>query len=113
MADCAQECKDCEGLGEWACYGKAYFCKTCDGTGEIERTGPYRLADGTWSDGVNREKRIYDRDPAIGRVDVRKSRAGEVWLTTTDDEVDHFSTWHEAYDHADRMARTNQGENNE
>ena len=59
-----QECKDCEGDGfaPNACDD----CPTCKGTGRINRTGPYRLANGEWSDGVNRSGRIdnYDRGKA-------------------------------------------------
>lgn len=123
-----QECKDCEGLGEWACYGKAYFCKTCDGTGEIDRTGPYRLADGTWSDGVDRTRRLSSSEfgeenpqrlgifrPSF--IDEEWIARGDVWAIVRGiKSVEWFATHAEAIAYANKlacMARTNQGENNE
>lgn len=110
MTDCAQECKDCEGLGEWACYGKAYFCKTCDGTGEIERTGPYRLADGIWSDGVDRVECIKLRRPPNKRWQVYQCATG-YWEAYAEsdgrqlDEIESFPTHAEAIAYADKLSR--------
>ena len=81
------------------------------------RTGPYRLTDGTWSDGVDRSVPLYGsdynlrnpkrlavtlaRDAGQWRAAIKRSRKGK-----------RFDTHAEAIAYADRMARTNQGENN-
>ena len=86
-------------------------CPACD----LKRTGPYRLADGAWSDGVGREYEIaayrfgvlnptrmsVNFDDGEGVFAVWKGR----------DPVREFPTHAEAIAYADRMARTNQGEN--
>lgn len=57
MGEDAQECKDCNGKGYFDRnhLGKTpTSCQTCEGDGYKYCTGPYRLADGTWSDGVER-----------------------------------------------------------
>lgn len=84
-------------------------CALCRGTGVI-RTGPYRLADGTWSDGVDRSKRI-DTRKVSARLEVSIGKyASHVWHEAY--QTKEFDTWAEAIAYADRMARTNQGENN-
>jgi len=82
-------------------------CQTCEY--DHWRTGPYRLADGTWSDGVKRShpmgaalRRV--RNPK--RVRVWKSRKGEGWTAFTVGGVDHFNTHAEAIAYADKQART-------
>ena len=55
-----QVCKDCDGTGSGFIAGgccdehASAPCPTCKGAGRINRTGPYRLANGTWSDEVDR-----------------------------------------------------------
>ena len=58
-----QECRDCGGTGD---DRMDFNCPTCDGAGRINRTGPYRLGSGEWSDGVDRSGRIdnYNRGKA-------------------------------------------------
>ena len=93
-------------------------CPVCD----LDRTGPYRLADGTWSDGVDRTKRIADQhsgDECVSRMYVWQFHSAYydkiMWAVArsepyTDQDFHKFA---EAIAYADRMARTNQGENNE
>lgn len=127
----SQECKDCDGSGEvWGVdfdgsrkYSSYLNCLTCDATGTIHRTGPYRLADGTWSDGVDRTHRINERkfgeaNPQRIRLVCQRTLVG-VWkpeampfqgeIPISWDDFTHA----EAIAYADRMARTNQGETNE
>lgn len=101
-----QTCKDCDGQGMWLVdMGDAVDgCRTCDGTGTIHRTGPYRLADGTWSDGVDRSKRIDTRTvSARFEVTVGKYKS-HVWHEAY--ETVEFDTWAEAIRYADHHART-------
>lgn len=114
-----QTCKDCDGSGEvWGInfdgahkYAAYLNCDTCDSTGRINRTGPYRLADGTWSDGVKRTARIEMR--AFG--DANPDRVRVLVCPTCFDKpgatVLHrgsvekcFPTHAEAIAYADRMA---------
>lgn len=84
------------------------LCPTCDGTGAILRTGPYRLADGTWSDGVDRRLRLTDRG-APGRWEVWQDSWGDwiAWLNTDGNiESFEFPTHAEAIAYADNLART-------
>jgi len=110
-----QECKECYGEGQWVGYGKAHFCPTCDGDGYINRTGPYRLANGSWSDGVDRSLELARRDTARNRWEVWQDAWGQ-WMAyrydgkAADYEFAEFPTHAEAIEYADRMARTNQGE---
>lgn len=109
-----QICKDCAGRGWiagplYALEG-SYKCPTCDGTGTKHRTGPYRLADGTWSDGVDRSvslRRRSIRGANGGRIAVWKSRFG-VWgvKITTEEPSTIKLTFQEAVAYADRHART-------
>lgn len=110
-----QTCKDCAGRGWiagplYAMEG-SYKCPTCDGTGTINRTGPYRLADGTWSDGVDRHIEIHDRIPPQNRWQVCKLESG-YWEAYAEsdgqqlDEIDAFDTHAEAIRYADHHART-------
>lgn len=128
MAD--QICKDCDGDGEgplFESFGyESYItnCPTCNGAGRINRTGPYRLVDGTWSDRV-------DRTYMIPSHQFSKTNPDRVYVHTTYDRETLgkwqplFDVWQgdamlecelsfdEAIAYADRMARTNQGENND
>lgn len=91
-------------------------CTLCRGTGVI-RTGPYRLADGTWSDGVDRDEPLSVWTRPNGRWQVYQCESG-YWEAYAEsdgqqlDEIDSFASHAEAIAYADRMARTNQGENN-
>lgn len=128
---CEQTCADCRGVGYQLVgftgtmprFGDS-VCPTCDGTGEVHRTGPYRLSSGEWSDGV-------DRTHAIPSHDFSKANPDRVYVHATWERqaaghwFPEFDVWQggtciedglpfaEAVAYADRMARTNQGENNE
>lgn len=116
------ECKPCHGGGKlYGAFGDSWDCIPCHGTGQ-NRTGPYRLADGTWSDGV-------DRTYTIPSHRFSKENPDRVYVHTTYDRETLgkwqplFDVWQgdamlecemsfdEAIAYADRMARTNQGEN--
>ena len=86
-------------------------CALCRGTGVI-RTGPYRLADGTWSDGVNRSVSIR-RQPIRDRIKVSLSPWSGEWQVHNKlpRSTGRFSTWEAAVTYADHLSRTNQGEN--
>ena len=88
------------------------------------RKPPTRLADGTWSDGVDRSKRIWSTYFAMtnnGRWHVYKGFAdfftGHEWRVYSDRGfLSYHKTHAEAIAYVDkhpRMARTNQGDNNE
>lgn len=113
------KCKTCAGTGKDFTQlkgGTADFlgCFTCDGTGEIHRTGPYRLANGDWSDGADRSKRIADQhrgDECISRMYVWQFHSAyydkSMWAVArsepyTDQDFHKFA---EAIAYADRMAR--------
>lgn len=78
------------------------------------RKPPFRLADGTWSDGVDRRLRLVDRG-APGRWEVWQDSWGcwIAWLNTGGDFVAYdFDTHAEAIAYADNLARTTKnGEN--
>jgi len=110
-----QICKDCGGAG--VIFGwREDWCETCDAMGTITRTGPYRLADGTWSDGVERTARIEMR--AFG--DANPDRVRVLICPTCFDKpgatvlrrgaaksIDKcFPTHAEAIAYADKQART-------
>ena len=104
------KCKPCFGGGKlYGAFGDSWDCIPCNGTGE-RRTGPYRLSDGTWSDGVDRSKRIDSR-PCSSRYEVTTSKnSSHVWHES-DPEVE-FDTWDEAIAYADRAARTTKNGDN-
>jgi len=87
-------------------------CSACD----LNRTGPYRLADGTWSDGVDRSERIsaYERgiaNPNRVRVVIQTSTSGDwypnaVVLKGIYPLAWDFPTHAEAIAYADKQART-------
>jgi len=83
-------------------------CQTCEY--DHERTGPYRLIDGTWSDGVDRTERI-DVRTCSGRYEVTAGKHySHVWHGAH--PAEEFDTWAEAIAYADRMARTTTKEEN-
>jgi len=116
----SQKCKDCNGRG-WPETGgtlrgipQISKCETCEGKGGILRTGPYRLADGTWSDGVDRHKRIsyqtgYECDQS--RMFVWWFAYGGKWVAERAEPFfdEEFPTHAEAIAYADRMARGERG----
>lgn len=57
-------------------------------------------------------ERMADRPPVLGRWEVMRAPGSGRWHVynsqLTFDAA--FTTWRDAYEHADRMARTNQGE---
>lgn len=87
-------------------------CPACSAS----RTGPYRLTDGTWSDGVDRGEPLGTRDMHYNRWEVWKNDWRQ-WLVAVsypplsylEDVEREFPTHTEAIAYADRMARTNQG----
>lgn len=80
----------------------------------VMRTGPYRLTDGTWSDGVDRTKRIlYRQITSHYEITASHHGGGIVWQADRHMYGKSFETWAEAIAYADRMARTNQGEPND
>ncbi|WP_404285233.1 hypothetical protein [Glutamicibacter arilaitensis] len=112
------KCKPCHGGGKlYGAFGDSWDCIPCHGTGE-NRTGPYRLDNGTWSDGVIRKHRIFsiyfsDSNPQRVTVEVEKLSEGTLLFNVYRgfDHLDEFDSFAEAIAYADRMARTNQGEN--
>lgn len=103
-----QICKDCAGRGWiagplYAMEG-SYKCPTCDGAGTIHRTGPYRLMNGEWSDGVDRSEPI-DTRPCSNRYEVTTGKKySHVWHESL--PAAEFDTWAEAIRYADYHART-------
>ncbi|KUM31869.1 hypothetical protein AQ436_01765 [Arthrobacter sp. EpRS66] len=75
------------------------------------RKPPFRLADGTWSDGVDRSKPI-DTRPCSNRYEVTTGKKhSHVWHESL--PVAEFDTWTEAIAYADNLARTTKnGDNN-
>lgn len=115
-----QTCKDCDGQGMWLIDmgDKVDGCWTCAGTGTINRTGPYRLADGTWSDGVDRHIELADREPTLNRWEVWQDDYGD-WVASCElsDENgirEDFppGAFAEAIAYADRTARTTKNGDN-
>lgn len=114
------KCKPCFGGGKLhGAFGDSWDCTPCNGTGE-KRTGPYRLADGSWSDGVDRTKPINFRQ-ITGRFEVA------VWVSQLHGVATKFVVWHKstgltprefptfeaAIAYADKLARTTKnGDNN-
>ncbi len=107
------KCKPCFGGGKlYGAFGDSWYCIPCKGTGE-KRTGPYRLSDGTWSDGVDRSKRIWSTYFAMrnrGRWHIYKGRrdflTGHKWRVYSDRGfLRYFKTHAEAIAYADRAAR--------
>lgn len=92
-----QTCKECEGQGDiypdvdaWSArYISPEFCPICEGTGTVHRTGPYQLADGSWSDGVDRTKPINFRQ-ITGRFEVA------VWVSPLLGVATKFVVWHKS-----------------
>ena len=109
-----QQCKDCKGNASMpnpARPTRLMDCPTCNGQGIIPHRAPYRLSDGTWSDGIDRHIEIHDRIPPQNRWQVCKLESG-YWEAYAEsdgqqlDEIDAFDTHAEAIRYADRHART-------
>lgn len=98
-------CERCVHIDQTVCPED---CQTCEY--DHERTGPYRLLDGTWSDGVDRTVPLYGsdynlrnpkrlavtlvRDTGQWRAAIKRSRKGK-----------RFDTHTEAIAYADTQAR--------
>lgn len=105
-----QTCKDCGGRGYVREPG--WNCDTCAGLGKVHRVGPYRLADGTWSDGVDRAKRLDYRD-FNSRIAVWKGTYSGRWFAGHEfTTMKGYGTFEEAVSHADRAARTTKNGDN-
>ena len=79
-------------------------CQLCEY--DHERAGPYRLADGTWSDKVDRTKRIlYRQITSHYEITASHHGGGIVWQANRHMYGKSFETWAEATAYADRMAR--------
>ena len=106
-------CKDCKGTGFFVKPGAPiFYCHTCSGKGFIYRSGPYRLQDGTWSDGVDRKRRIDYRD-FNGRIAVWKGSYSGRWFAGYEfPTMKGYSTFEEAVAHADHLARKQTQEEN-
>lgn len=124
------KCKPCHGGGKlYGAFGDSWDCIPCNGTGE-RRTGPYRLADGTWSDGIDRT--AWLRDWAYGRLNPNRVTVG-CYSYGTDKEgrevregfvvyrgnerlmngdAETFPTHDEAIRYADHQARTTKNGDN-
>lgn len=106
-----QTCKDCGGDGIWPIHGLNFVCETCGGSGSIHRTGPYRLQDGSWSDGVWREQRItsdeHMKNNRLRWVIYKSQIADGEWYAATGDGGNWtiFPTVEAAIDYADKAAR--------
>lgn len=89
-------------------FGDSWTCVPCRGTGR-NRTGPYRLADGTWSEGVDRSKRINERY-ITSRYEVTVSSRGGafVWQHEHHLHGKEFPNHAKAIAYADRTARGKQ-----
>lgn len=122
-----QQCKDCKGNASMpnpARPTRLMDCPTCNGQGIIPHRAPYRLADGTWSDGVDRT--AWLRDWAYGRLNPNRVTVG-CWSYGTDKDgrevregfvvyrgnsrlmngdAETFPTFAEAIRYADHHART-------
>lgn len=105
------KCKPCHGGGKlYGAFGDSWDCIPCNGTGE-RRTGPYRLADGTWSDGVDRDEPLSVWTRPNGRWQVYRCGSG-YWEAYAEiggqqlDEIEAFPTHAEAVRYADHHART-------
>lgn len=112
-----QTCADCRGVGYQLVgftgtmprFGDS-LCPTCDGTGAILRTGPYRLADGTWSDGVERSQPLV----MSGFGSANEDRMTVFWMhhgskfgvaAGNPETFPEFDSFAEAIAYADRVAR--------
>ena len=110
-----QECLDCDGAGwDWddaSCcnhHAETVNCPTCEGTGRINRTGPYRLANGEWSDEVDR---TYPSS-TVGYVRNNPRRYTVSWFDSGKWSIERgmyeygiYTTHAEAINYATRMAQ--------
>jgi len=110
-----QQCKDCKQRFD-AEPLPLMDCATCNGQGFIAHRAPYRLADGTWSDGVDRTHKLSTgrrgaENPDRIRVVLQRNQAGfyrneavalkgQYWLEPAP------MTFAEAIAFADKHART-------
>lgn len=115
--DDIQQCKDCQGNGSMqnpARPPRLMDCATCNGQGFIAHRAPYRLADGTWSDGVDRRLPLSERAMNLGRWEVTRSDWEDAgWFAQFKEHSEmigcherEFPTHAEAVAYADKQART-------
>lgn len=107
-----QECKDCGGDGE-VLVGRMEFvradlldpCPTCKGTGRKNRTGPYKLQSGKWSDDVDRTiALLYRWRDGVGQVWYSRERGD--WVVSGANNTDaRFPTFEEAVAYAHEKAK--------
>ena len=107
-----QECLDCDGAGwDWddaSCcnhHAETVNCSTCDGAGRINRTGPYRLSSGEWSDGHDRRRRINIRSYPLPWEVWQFPADKTIWLVGNPRGITTFPTHAEAINYATRMAQ--------
>ena len=107
-----QECLDCDGAGwDWddaSCcnhHAETVNCSTCDGAGRINRTGPYRLDNGEWSDGHDRRRRINIRSYPLPWEVWQFPADKTIWLVGNPRGLTTFPTHAEAINYATRMAQ--------
>ena len=104
-----QVCKDCAGFKVWSKptprAGATQPCPTCKGTGRINRTGPYRLASGEWSDGHDRRRRINTRSYPLPWEVWQFPADKTIWLVGNPRGLTTFPTHAEAINYATRMAQ--------
>ena len=96
-----QECKDCDGHASAP-------CPTCEGTGRINRTGPYKLHSGEWSDDVDRNTMVSARAFTSKRWEVIKLRSvPSEWAAYRGlgNGTEFFSTFEEAIAYAHEKAK--------
>lgn len=102
-----QLCKDCKGNGsvpDPERPPRLMNCATCSSLGAIPHRAPYRLADGTWSDGMDRSKRI-DLRQVTDRYEVTV-RPGYFHVWHSSGQPAEFYSFAEAIAYADHHART-------
>lgn len=120
MGDCHEcncfvnpPCGACENCKHWYVDDCPNDCQLCEY--DHERTGPYRLADGTWSDGVDRSQPLV----MSGFGSANEDRMTVFWMrhgskfgvaAGNPETFPEFESFAEAIAYADRMARTNQGD---
>lgn len=102
-------CKDCKGTGFFVKpAAPIFYCHTCNGKGLVYRRGPYRLQDGTWSDGVDRRHRINQR-PFNGRIQVWKGPRTGHWFAGASIAGELMVEWYHTHKaamlYADHLAR--------
>lgn len=110
----------CNTLSQPPCYPclncNHYYVKDCaldcqECTYDHDRTGPFKLKDGSWSDGVGRGRPIRDAprystvtNPGYRRQCVWKHESAH-WVVDIPSSMDKIATHAEAIAYADKVAR--------